>query len=120
MSEAGGGRLALSVAGWLVFSAKALRAFAFGWLSVVLALYLAKRGLSPAEIGAVFTATMVEDALLTMLLAAAAARVGPARIMVLTAPLIAVGGVLLAIAESPWLLIGGAALGGPSPNGHEG
>ena len=32
--------------GRLLFVARAVRAFAFGWLSVVLALYLAKRGLS--------------------------------------------------------------------------
>jgi MFS family permease len=100
-------------------AAKAVRAFGFGWLSVVLALYLAKRGLSSAEIGAVFTATMVEDALLTMVLSTLAARLGPARVMVLTAPLIAIGGVLLAVAESPWLLFAGAILGTLSPNGQE-
>lgn len=119
MSDAGGGRLVLSREGWLLFVAKAVRAFGFGWLSVVLALYLAKRGLSAAEIGAVFTATMVEDALLTMVLSALATRIGPARVMLLTAPLIAVGGVLLAIAQTPGLLFAGAVLGTLSPNGQE-
>ncbi len=112
-------RLGLSREGWLLFAAKAVRAFGFGWLSVVLALYLAKRGLSSAEIGAVFTATMVEDALLTMVLSALATRIGPARVMVLTAPLITIGGVLLAVAQSPWLLFAGAVLGTLSPNGQE-
>jgi MFS family permease len=112
-------RLVLSRDGWLIFAAKAVRAFGFGWLSVVLALYLAKRGLSAAEIGAVFTATMVEDALLTMLLAAMATRMGPARVMLLTAPLITIGGVVLATADSPWLLFVGAVLGTLSPNGQD-
>jgi MFS family permease len=112
-------RLVLSRDGWLIFAAKAVRAFGFGWLSVVLALYLAKRGLSSAEIGAVFTATMVEDALLTMLLVAMATRIGPARVMLLAAPLIAIGGVVLATAESPWLLFAGAVLGTLSPNGQD-
>jgi len=112
-------RPVLSPDGWLIFAAKAVRAFGFGWLSVVLALYLAKRGLSSAEIGAVFTATMVEDALLTMLLAAMATRIGPARVMLLAAPLIAIGGVVLATAESPWLLFAGAVLGTLSPNGQD-
>jgi MFS family permease len=112
-------RLVLSREGWLLFAAKAVRAFSFGWLSVVLALYLAKRGMSSAEIGAVFTATMVEDALLTMVLAALATRIGPARVMVLTAPLITIGGVVLAVARSPWLLFAGAVLGTLSPNGQE-
>ena len=72
MTAAGDARLVLSGEGRLLFAAKALRSFGFGWLSVVLALYLARRGFSPAEIGAVFTATLVEDAVLTMLLSIAA------------------------------------------------
>jgi len=109
----------MSREGWLLFSARAVRAFGFGWLSVILALYLGRRGLSAAEIGAVFTATMVEDALLTMFLSAMAARLGPGRVMALTAPLITVGGVLLATAESRWLLVAGAVLGTLSPNGQD-
>ena len=109
----------LSSEGRLLFSARAVRSFAFGWLSVVLALFLSRRGLSSAQIGFVFTATMVEDALLTMLLASFAARVGPARIMAWTAPLLTVGGVLLVIAEDPRVLILGAVLGTLSPNGQE-
>ena len=86
---------------------------------MILALYLAARGLSATQIGAVFTATMVEDALLTMLLSTVASRIGPARLMAATAPLIALGGFLLATAESPWLLVAGAVLGTLSPNGQD-
>lgn len=102
-----------------MLAAKAVRTFGFGWLSVVLALYLARRGFSSAEIGAVFTATMVEDALLTMALAAVAGRIGPVRVMAFTAPLIAVGGVILALANAKWLLLVGAVLGTLSPTGQE-
>lgn len=119
MSPASSDLLGLSPEGRLLFVAKAVRTFAFGWLSVVLALYLARLGFSSAEIGAVFTATMVEDALLTIALSSLATRVGPWRIMVLTAPLITVGGVLLAIGESRWVLLAGAVLGTLSPNGQE-
>ena len=109
----------LSLEGRLLFAARAVRSLAFGWLSVVLALFLARRGLSSAQIGFVFTATMVEDALLTMLLSSFAARIGPARIMAWTAPLLTVGGALLLIAEGPRVLIAGAVLGTLSPNGQE-
>lgn len=109
----------LTFEGRLLFAARATRTFAFGWLSVVLALALAGRGLSSAQIGLVFTATMVEDALLTMLLSSLATRIGPARIMAWTAPLMTVGGVLLAVADRPWVLIAGAVLGTLSPNGQE-
>ena len=103
----------------LVFAGRALRSFAFGWLSVFLALYLARKGFGAVQIGAVFTATMVEDAVLTIVLSTFAVRVGPARLMAFTAPLLAVGGLLLAIPESRgWLLVG-AVLGTLSPNGQE-
>jgi MFS family permease len=111
--------LALTADGRLLFAARALRSFAFGWLSVILALYLANRGLSAAGIGAVFTATMVEDALVTMGLSTLATRVGPARLMAATAPLLALGGLLLATAESQLLLVVGAVLGTLSPNGQD-
>ena len=112
-------RLVVSDDGRLLLAAKAVRTFAFGWLSVILALYLARRGFSSAEIGGVFTATMVEDALLTMGLATVAARVGPIRVMAVTAPLIVLGGVILALADSKGLLLAGAILGTLSPSGQE-
>jgi len=114
-----GAPVALSEAGRLIFAGRALRSFAFGWLSLILALYLDHRGFGAAAIGAVFTATMVEDALLTMALSTIAARVGPARVMTATAPLIALGGLLLALAQGHWLLLAGAVLGTLSPNGQE-
>ncbi|HVQ30696.1 MAG TPA: MFS transporter [Vicinamibacteria bacterium] len=109
----------LSGEGWLIMVGRAVRSFSFGWLSVILVLYLQLRGLGVPAIGAILTATMVEDALLTMLLSAVAARLGPARVMAATAPLIAVGGVLLAVADQPWLLLAGAILGTLSPNGQD-
>ncbi|MGE0452132.1 MAG: MFS transporter [Vicinamibacteria bacterium] len=111
--------LDLSRAGRLIFAGRALRSFSFGWLSVILALYLDRRGFSAGEIGAVFSATMVEDAVLTMLLSSVAARLGPARVMAATAPLMTLGGLLLATADSRWLLLVGAVLGTLSPNGQE-
>ena len=115
----GSARVSLSEAGRLIFVGRALRSFAFGWLSVILALYLDRRGFGAAAIGAAFSATMVEDAVLTMLLSTIAARAGPARVMMATAPLIALGGLLLALSESRWWLLIGAVLGTLSPNGQE-
>jgi MFS family permease len=109
----------LSPDGHIILAARALRSFSFGWLSMILVLYLEARGLGAAAIGATLTATMVEDALLTTLLSTVAARFGPARVMAATAPLIALGGILLALADSRWLLLAGAVLGTLSPNGQE-
>jgi MFS family permease len=111
--------LTLAPAGRWIFAGRALRSFAFGGLSVFLGLYLDRRGFSPAAIGVVFTATMIEDGLFTMILSTIAARVGPARVMAATAPLIALGGFALAAAQSRWLLLCGAVVGTLSPNGQE-
>jgi MFS family permease len=103
---------------WL-FAAKGLRSFFFGWLSVVLALRLSLRGFSTVAITLTFTATMVEDALLTSLLAVVAGRFGPRRIMLLAAPLMTVGGAVLATSPSPAILVIGAIVGTLSLNGQE-
>jgi MFS family permease len=96
-----------------------LRTFCFGWLSLVLALYLAARGLSPAAIGAVFTATLVEDALLTVVVSAFAVRLGRRRVLIAAALAMAAGGVLLALAEGRALVILAAVVATVSLSGQE-
>jgi MFS family permease len=111
--------LSLSREGRLLFAGRALRTFCFGWLSLVLALYLAARGLSPAAIGAVFTATLIEDALLTMALSAFAVRLGRRRVLLGAAVAMAVGGAALAVAERPALLIAAAVMATVSLSGQD-
>ena len=45
----------------LLFSARSVRLFAYGALSVVLALYLHEAGLTGAQIGLLFTLTLAGD-----------------------------------------------------------
>src|SRR4051794_37785507 len=54
--------------GWLLFATCAIRTFAYGFVSVILGLYLASLGYDTATIGAVFTAVLVGDAAITILL----------------------------------------------------
>ena len=105
--------------GRLLFAGRALRTFCFGGLSLVLALLLADRGLSPAAIGAVFTATLVEDALVTMAVSAAAERLGRRRVLIAAALAMALGGVALALAESRTLVMAAAVLATVSLSGQE-
>jgi MFS family permease len=111
--------LGLTTDGRLLFAARALRTFGFGALSVVLAIYLARRGLTAALIGGVLTATLIEDALFTSGIAAVADRLGRRRVLILTPLLITFAGALLALAAHPWLLIIGAVVGTLSPAGQE-
>ena len=111
--------MTLSREGRLLFAGRALRTFCLGWLSLVLAFYLAARGLSPAAIGAVFTATLVEDALLTVVLSASAVRLGRRRVLIGAAWAMAAGGVLLAMAEGPTFVMAAVVLATVSLGGQE-
>jgi MFS family permease len=111
--------LGLTPDGRRLFFGRSLRTFGFGYLSVILSLYLARRGLSAPQIGAVLTATLVEDALATTVLAAVADRVGRRRILMLTPLFLTLAGALLALARQPWLLMAAAVVGTLSPGGQE-
>jgi MFS family permease len=111
--------LELSFEGRLLFAGRALRTFGFGWLSLILALYLGRRGLSAPAIGAVFTATLVEDAVFTILVSSLAQRVGRRRVLLFSALLITAAGIVLALAQSPVLIVIAAVLGTLSPNGQD-
>ena len=111
--------LDLSPEGRLLFAGKALRTFGFGWLSLILALYLERRGLSAPAIGAVFTATLVEDAVFTVLVASLAQRLGRRRVLLGSALLITAAGAALAVARNPIVIVMAAVLGTLSPNGQD-
>jgi len=103
---------------WL-FAGRALRTFSFGYLSLVLALYLSARGFSAAAIGGVLTATLVEDAVFTASVAGLANRLGRRRVLTACSLLLSFAGVMLAVGESPWVLLVGAVLGTLSPSGQD-
>jgi MFS family permease len=109
----------LSPEGRLLFAGRALRTFGFGWLSLILALYLERRGFSAAAIGGVFTATLVEDAVFTILVASLAQRVGRRRVLLGSALLITAAGAVLAAARAPVWIVVAAVLGTLSPNGQD-
>lgn len=111
--------LQLSPEGRLLFAGRALRTFGFGWLSLILALHLERRGLSATAIGAVFTGTLVEDAVFTILVASLAQRVGRRRVLLFSAFLITGAGLVLALARNPIVIMAAAILGTLSPNGQE-
>jgi MFS family permease len=110
---------ALSPDGWLLFASAGVRFCAYGFVSVILGLYLAALGLGPVAIEVVFTAALAGGAILTVVLTTVADRFGRRRVLMLGAVLMAVGGVLLALTESSVPLLVGAALGTISPSGRE-
>jgi len=96
-----------------------VRLFAYGFLSVVLGLYLASLGMDAGAIGGVFTAALVGGAIMTVVLTQVADRLGRRRVLMVGAGLMAAAGAVFALTDNPVLLVGAAVLGAISPSGKE-
>ena len=99
----------------LLFSTRIIRLFCYGFLSVVLALYLSEIGLTETQIGLLFTLTLVGDAVITLWLTTSADRFGRKRTLLLGAFLMAGAGIVFVITRQYILLVLAAILGVISP-----
>ena len=102
-----------------LFALRTLRMFAYGFLAVVLVLYLDAVGLDPLAIGAVLTLTLVGDTLISLWLTTNADRLGRRRVLVAGAVLMLGAGIVFAFTSWLPLLIVAGAIGVISPTGNE-
>ena len=112
-------RFSLTRDGWLLFATCGVRSFAYGFLSVILGLYLDAIGLSPASIGWIFTAALAGSAAMTMLISSVADRFGRKALLIVGAALMALAGWVFAVSNDPILLTLAATLGTISPSGKD-
>jgi MFS family permease len=103
----------------LLFFTRIIRLFCYGFLSVVLALYLAEVGLTEGQIGLLLTLTLVGDALISLWLTTSADRFGRKRTLILGALLMMGAGVAFVLTRNFILLIFAAIVGVISPSGNE-
>jgi MFS family permease len=103
----------------ILFSTRIIRLFCYGFLSVILALYLSEAGLSEGQIGLLFTLTLAGDALITLWLTTSADRFGRKRTLLLGALLMAGAGLAFVLTRNLALLIVAAIVGVISPSGNE-
>src|SRR5512136_2652437 len=103
----------------LLFSTRIIRLFCYGFLSVVLALYLAQAGLSEEQIGLLFTLTLAGDAGITLWLTTSADRFGRKRTLLVGALLMIGAGMVFILTKNPLLLMAAAIIGVISPSGNE-
>jgi MFS family permease len=86
---------------------RVLRTFAYGYLAVVLAVYMARLGLDTVQVGLVLSAAIAGSAAMTVLWALVADRYGRRRTVATMAALMVIGGLVFALGSSfPVLLIG--------------
>ena len=109
----------LSSDGKRLLLTRVLRTFAYGYLAVVLGVYLDKLGMGKVEIGLIFTAAIGGSALMTILWSLVADRYGRRRTIATMAILMAAGGLIFALTSDVWWLVVGAFTGTISATSSE-
>ena len=109
----------LTLDGWLLFATYSVRLIAYGFVAVILGLYLAALGFGAGAIGLVFAAAVGGGGVMTALLAWVADRWGRRRVLVTSALLMAAAGAVFATSTNLGVLLVAAALGTLSPSGSE-
>jgi MFS family permease len=103
----------------ILFTTRIIRLFCYGFLSLVLALYLVETGLTVEQAGLIFAFTLAGDAGITLLLTTRADRFGRKRTLLLGALLMAGAGIVFLLTQNIILLIAAAIIGVISPSGNE-
>ena len=109
----------LSKDGKLLLAAKAIRTFAYGFLSVILAIYLKLIGFDDLYIGLILTATLVNSVIFTLIASFYADRIGRRKILIVYAALMSLSGVIFFVTTNYIALIISALIGTINVTGTE-
>src|SRR5438128_526225 len=109
----------LSSDGKRLLLTRVLRTFAYGYLAVVLGVYLDRLGMGPVQVGLVFTAAIGGSAIMTIFWSLIADRYGRRRTVATMALLMAAGGLTFAVTSDFWWLVVGAFTGTISATSSE-
>ncbi|HEX9016446.1 MAG TPA: MFS transporter [Chloroflexota bacterium] len=102
-----------------LFSTRIIRLFCYGFVSVILALYLVEAGLQEQQVGLLFSLTLAGDAGISLWLTTSADRFGRKRTLIAGALLMLGAGVVFILTRNIVLLMAAAIIGVISPSGNE-
>ncbi|MGB9124699.1 MAG: MFS transporter [Nitrosotalea sp.] len=105
--------------GKLLLGARIVRTFSYGFLSVILAIYLKLIGFNDILIGIVLTATLVNSVFFNLFSSAYADRIGRRKILVLYAVLMIISSVIFFVTDNYVALIIAALVGTINVTGSE-
>jgi predicted MFS family arabinose efflux permease len=88
-----------------ILAVQALRAFAYGFASVLLGASLADGGFSPTQVGLVFTAMLAGNAIVSIGVGTFGEQVGRRRLYALLLALMGLAGSVYAFADAFWILV---------------
>jgi MFS family permease len=109
----------LSRDGKLLLAARILRTFGYGFLSVIIAIYLRFLGFDDVHIGLLLGSTLVNSVVFTLFASFYADRIGRRKLLVIYASLMSVSGVIFAFTDNYFLLIFAAFIGTINVTGSE-
>ena len=105
--------------GKLILASRALRGFAYGFLSITLAIYLKIIGLEELEIGILITVALIGSVVVTFLVSIYADVFGRRRTLIILGSLMATSGVVFAVSTNYAVLLVAAFLGTINVTGTE-
>jgi MFS family permease len=103
----------------LLFSTRIIRLFCYGFLSIILALYLIEVGFDERVIGLLFTLTLAGDAGISLWLTTGADRLGRKKTLIIGALLMVGAGAVFVLTNDVYILMAAAIIGVISPSGNE-
>jgi len=112
-------RRTLTQDGSFLFITRIARMFGYGFLSVVLILYLEQVGLTQVQIGLLLTLTLIGDTIISLWITTNADRIGRRRMLIVGAILMVFAGALFAMTRNFVFLLIAATIGVISPSGYE-
>ena len=112
-------RRTLTQDGSFLFITRIARMFGYGFLSVVLILYLERVGLTQVQIGLLLTLTLIGDTIISFWITTNADRIGRRRMLMVGAILMVFAGALFAMTHDFIFLLIAATIGVISPSGYE-
>lgn len=105
--------------GRLLFITRMARLFAYGFLSVVLVLYLNSLKFTDTQIGLLLSLTLVGDTVISLWITTNADRIGRRKMLLIGAGLMIFAGLLFIFTQNYILLVIAATIGVISPSGNE-
>ncbi|OAQ89698.1 MFS transporter [Purpureocillium lilacinum] len=104
---------------WLVILGRTCRMFAFGAISLIIALFMSSLNYSDFKIGLFMTLTLVGDVILSLFTALVADHTGRRRILILGGMLMVFSGLVFVYFENYWILLFAAVVGVISATGGD-
>ena len=105
--------------GKLLLVAKIVRTFAYGFLSVILAIYLKLIGFDEFLIGIILTTTLLNSVIFTLIASFYADKIGRRKFLLIYAALMSVSGLIFAVSENYTVLVIAAFIGTINITGTE-